>query len=115
MNPDPADHPHAGPISARRPKSAQRDNFSPGHSVHWIAAKRFGETFREAEVGRIVRVDQRGVHVEVDSELRRYGTRDLAWLEELVATIGPKALIQHRWALMLVGNQLFNIRGPLQP
>jgi hypothetical protein len=113
MRIDPADHPHAGPVSARRSKPAQRDNFNPGHNVHWIQANKFGQHLHEAEVGRVVRVDQRGVHVEVDGELRRYGTRNLQWLEELVATSGPKALIQHRWALMHVGKQLFNIRGPL--
>ena len=115
MSADPADHPHAGPVSARRSKPAQRDNFNPGHSVHWIQAKKFGEHLHEAEFGRVVRVDQRGVHVEVAGKLRRYATRNLQRLEELVVTSGPKALIQHRWALMLVGNQFFSIRGPLGP
>ena len=94
----PAVHPHTGPVRARRSKPAQRDNLNCGHSVHPIAMKKFGEHPHEAEVGRVVRIDQRGVHVEVDGELRRYGSRNLQWLEQLVATRGPKALTQHRCA-----------------
>jgi hypothetical protein len=114
VNPDPADHPHSSPVSRRRQKRVDPTNFQPGHSVHWIQAKKAAETLHEAEIGRIVRIDQQGIHVNVKGELRRYGTRDLARVEALVAAKGNTVRIQHRWALMhLNGGYLISVRGPL--
>jgi hypothetical protein len=77
--------------------------------VHWIQTKKAAETSHEAEVGQIVRIAQRGIHLEVDGEIRRYGTRDL---EELVVMHGPRVRIQPRWALMHLSKTLISIRGP---
>lgn len=89
-------------------------NFNPGHCVHWIQAKKAAETLQEAEGGRIVDIDQRGIFVEVDGELRKYGTRDKPRVAALVERCGPKVRIQHRWAVMHISNHLVSIRGPLQ-
>jgi hypothetical protein len=113
VNPDPADHPYSGPVSRRRKKKLDPTNFKPGHTVHWIQAKKAAETLHEAEVGRIVRIDQRGIHVEVVGELRRSGTRDLARVEALITTEGDTVRIQHRWALMHLNGYLISVRGPL--
>jgi hypothetical protein len=58
VNPDPTDHPYSGPVSRRRKKPVDPTNFNPGHTVHWVQAKKAAETLHEAEVGRIVRIDQ---------------------------------------------------------
>ena len=113
MNADPQGHPHAGPVRRRRRKPVDPANYKPGHSVHWIQAKKAAETLGDAEIGEIVRLDQRGIHVEVDGESRRYGTRDLERVESLVATYGRRVRIQHRWSLMHLDNALISIRGPL--
>jgi hypothetical protein len=83
--------------------------------VHWIQAKKASETRHEAEVGRIVRIDEHGVDIDVAGELRRYITRDLERLEDLVSRCGPKVQIQQRWSLLRLRNHLFSIRGPVEP
>jgi hypothetical protein len=113
MNADPRDHPYAGPVSRRCRKPVDPANFKPGHSVHWIQAKKAAKTRGSAEIGEIVSIDQRGIHLDVAGEIRRYGTRDLERVESLVATHGHRVRIQHRWSLMHLGNALISIQGPL--
>ena len=83
--------------------------------MHWIQAKNASETRHETEVGRIIGIDEHGVHVEVAGEVRHYVTRDLERLEDLVSRFGPKVRIQQRCSLLRLRNHLFSIRGPLEP
>ncbi len=92
----------------------RRGSYLPGHSIHWIQARKAAETLGEAEVGTVVAVDRRGIHVEVDGEFRRYGVNDRERVATLLAEHGPEVRIQHRWAVLWIGHRyLISIRGPL--
>lgn len=87
-----------------------RQDFRPGHSVHWIQAKKAGKALADAEHGRIVAVTAQEVVVEVDGRRRRYAVADPNNIRELVGRYGAKVIVEEEWSILRLRNYLVSIR-----
>ena len=95
-----------------RDQAKHTGNYRPGFKVHPIQARKAAETLQDSEVGRIVGITHRGIHVLIGDELRRYGgNREVA--RALAAEHGSRVRIQHRWALLWINTHPISVRGPL--
>lgn len=86
-----------------------RQDFRPGHSVHWIQAKKASEVLADAEPGRIVAVTAQQVVVEVDGRRRRYAVADPNGIRELIGRYGAEVIVQESWSILRLRNYLISI------
>lgn len=97
-----------GPEGSGEPQT--RQDFRPGHSVHWIQARKASEA-ADGEVGRIVAVTTGEVVVEFEGRSRRYAVADTSGVHELIERYGAKVTVQEEWSLLRLRNHLISIRS----
>ena len=95
--------------SARHRAAHDRD-YRPGHTVHWIQAKKAAADPDGRERGQIVDATEQGVVVQFgDGSLRRYRHHDIARLRTLIEQQGRRVTVQERWSLLRLGPYLTSI------
>ena len=85
-------------------------SYLPGHSVHWIQARKAAEDRTGRERGEVIGTGESWLVVRlVDGTYRRYGNHDIPRLEQLIEEHGSRVEVQERWAVMWLGSQLISI------
>ena len=87
----------------------QRQDFRPGHGVHWIQAKKASEHRHEAETGRIASMDGDILTLVVDGQRRLYRVADPMWVSEQVARYGRQVEVQEPWSVIRIRNVLVKV------
>jgi hypothetical protein len=97
--------------TARRGRQAVRVVL-PGHTIHWIQARKAAEDRTGRERGEVIETGESWLVVRLDDGThRRYGNHDIPRLEQLLEEHGTRVEVQERWAVMWLGSQLISISG----
>ena len=88
----------------------RRTSYLPGHRVHHIQARRAAADLAVSPTGHVQNIDERGIVVLVDDEVRRYWNHDHTTAQRLLDEHGPEVRIQERWALIWFGGRPISVR-----
>jgi hypothetical protein len=98
--------------AARRRHAKLCRSYLPGHSIHWIQARKAAEDRTGRERGEVIETGESWLLVRLDDGThRRYGNHDIPRLEQLLEEHGTRVEVQERWAVMWLGTQLISISG----
>jgi hypothetical protein len=98
--------------AARRGHAKQCGSFRPGHTVHWIQARKAAEDRTGRQRGEVVETGEGWLLVRFDDGThRRYGNHDVPRLEVLLEELGTRVEVQERWAVLWLGSHLISISG----
>jgi hypothetical protein len=87
-------------------------SYRPGHTIHWIQARKAAEDRTERERGEVIETGESWLVVRLDDGThRRYGNHDIPRLEQLLDEHGTRVEVQERWAVMWLGSHLISISG----
>jgi hypothetical protein len=87
-------------------------SYRPGHTIHWIQARKAAEDRTGRERGEVIETGERWLVVRLDDGThRRYGNHDIPRLEQLLEEHGTRVEVQERWAILWLGSQLISISG----
>ena len=75
-------------------------SYLPGHQVHPIQARLAAAELDDSPTGQVVAIDERGIHVLVGDEIRRYTNHDRDEARQALAEHGPEVRVQERHGLL---------------
>ena len=76
--------------------------YVPGHTVHFIQARRSCEEPGEQEHGRIRAIQQGVIAFETATGIRTYRNHETACLRAILVAHGAEAILDGRWQLLKV-------------
>ena len=86
------------------------DRYTPGHTVHWIHAKKASQEPGEHEEGTVVAVGAL-ITIRVGDELRRYFNHQPERFADAIEIYGHAVRVDERWHLLGIGpGYVFNVR-----
>jgi hypothetical protein len=95
---------------ARPQPVKQCGSFLPGHTVHWIQARKAREDATGREAGQVIETGPGWLLVRLDDGThRRYGNHDIPRLDRLLEEHGTRVVVQERWRLLRLGSYLISI------
>jgi hypothetical protein len=105
-------------MSSQQRKGGERQpakpcgSYLPGHTIHWIQARKAAEDRTGRERGEVIETGKSWLVVRLDDGThRRYGNHDILRLEQLLEEHGTRVEVQERWAVLWVGSHLISISG----
>ena len=90
-------------------RAAHDRDYRPGHTVHWIQAKKAAADRDGREHGHIVEATEQQVVVRFDDGSRRSYRHGNARLPTLTTQQGRRVTVQERWSLLQLGRHLISI------
>lgn len=86
-------------------------SYLPGHTIHWIQARKAAEDQASMIDAEIVSMGLHHILVRLeDGTSVKYGNHDMERLRAIAAEAGPAVRVQERWGVLWIGNHLFSIR-----
>jgi hypothetical protein len=102
--------------TAPRRHAKQCRSYLPGHTVHWIQARKADEDRTGREPGEVVETGEGWLIVRLDDGThRRFGNHDIPRLERLLEEHGTRVVVQERWRVLWLGSHLISISALDRP